>query len=62
MTTFLNVPVGAPADLGPGAIALLGVCNATPYEAGRPSRFGERACGDAGGERQIRRLAQPFRL
>lgn len=37
MTTFLNVPAGAPADLGPGAIALLGVCNATPYEAGRPS-------------------------
>ena len=37
MTTFLNAPAGAPADLGPGAIALLGVSNATPYEAGRPS-------------------------
>jgi agmatinase len=37
MTTFLGVPSSSITDLHPQAIALLGVLNATPYEAGKPS-------------------------
>ena len=53
MATFLGVQSSSITDLHPHAIALLGVLNATPYEAGKPSH-------SQGGPAAIRAASEKF--